>query len=62
MSSSGTFTTTAEVATRLGVSVRQVARLVERGRITPLDRLPGVRGAYLFDPNEVDRVAEERAS
>lgn len=51
---------TAEVAQRLGVDVRTVHRLVSAGRLTPAAKTPGIRGAYLFTPDEVDRVERER--
>ena len=50
--------TTAEVADRLGCDTRTVARHVERGNLTPAMKLPGLRGAYLFDPAEVDRFCQ----
>lgn len=54
--------TTADVAQALGVSVRTVARYVERGTLAPSLRLPGLRGAHLFDPADVERLARERAA
>lgn len=44
---------TREVADALGVSTREVARRVERGVLEPAVKLPGVRGAFLFDPAAV---------
>lgn len=49
----GGLLTTAEVAERQGISVRTVARLVERGRLEPALKLGGLRGAMLFDPEDV---------
>jgi len=49
--------TTSEVAARLGVSVSSVHRLVTSGVLVPRRKLPGLRGALLFDPKHVDRVA-----
>jgi excisionase family DNA binding protein len=43
------FMTSREVAAALGVSVRQVPRLIERGELTPVEKLPGRTGAYIFD-------------
>lgn len=58
--------TTKQVADRLGRTVRQVHGLVERGELTPADRLPPPRGALFFHPAEVDRyiavAAAEAAS
>jgi hypothetical protein len=50
----------ADAASILQCSRREVTRLVERGVLTPAMKLPGTRGAYLFDPVEVERVAAER--
>lgn len=43
--------TTRDVADRLGISVRQVARLAGSGALKPALKLEGVRGAMLFDMN-----------
>ena len=48
---------TAEV---LEVSRRDVVRLVERGDLTPVGKLPGTTGAYLFDPADVEALAATR--
>lgn len=36
-----------------------LSRWVLTGRITPAQKLPGLRGAFLFDPAEVERVRAE---
>jgi hypothetical protein len=46
----------AEVAQRLGCDVRTVHRKVLRGQLTPLGKIDGLRGAYLFDAAEVARL------
>ena len=46
----------AEVAQRLGRDVRTIHRMVLRGDLAPLGKIPGLRGAYLFDAAEVDRL------
>lgn len=51
---------TADTARRLGLTTRTIARLVASGRISAAVRAPGVRGAYLFDPDEVERFAASR--
>ncbi|HET6917187.1 MAG TPA: hypothetical protein VFH56_13930 [Acidimicrobiales bacterium] len=57
---------TATVAEELGCDVRTVHRKVAAGEITPLYKAPGLRGPYLFAPDEVQRVkallAERAAS
>ena len=50
---------TAEAAERIGVSVRTLNRMAEDGRITPAAKAPGLRGGYLYEPAEVERVAAE---
>lgn len=54
--------TTREVAARLEIHPRTVARLVERNELEPAARLDlGRRGVFMFDPAEVERVAALRA-
>lgn len=54
------FLTTAEACERLGhdspLDPSTLSRWVQIGRITPAQKLPGLRGAFLFDPAEVERV------
>lgn len=45
--------TTAQVAVKLGVTPRTVARMVERGELTPVTQAPGLRGARFFDPADL---------
>lgn len=52
---------TAEAAKILRVDVRTVHRLVRAGRMTPAAKTPGLRGAYLFTVDEIERVAAERS-
>lgn len=49
---------TAEAASQLGISRRQVLRLAERGDLTPALKLPGRTGAYLFTPEAVAEVEQ----
>ena len=51
---------TAEVARRLRCDVRTVHRLVARGILTPAVQAPGLRGALLFEPQDVEDVATRR--
>lgn len=46
---------TSEVAERLGVDVRTVHRMVAAGRLCPTIKTPGLRGAYMFDRETLDR-------
>lgn len=52
---------TTEVAERLARDTSTVHRLVAAGRLRPAAKAPGLRGAYLFDPAEVDRFLEDEA-
>lgn len=49
---------TADVAARLGKDVSTVLRMVKAGRLTPVVKTPGLRGAYLFDPEDVAALLE----
>lgn len=39
-----------------------VTRLVQAGKLAPAQKLPGLRGAYLFNRSDVERLAAERAA
>lgn len=52
---------TGDVATRLGIDRRTVIQRVAAGRLSPVGKLPGPRGAYLFDAEQIDRLAEDAA-
>lgn len=55
--------TTRDAADVLGIHPRTVARLVERNELTPAARLDiGRAGTFLFDPAEVERVRDLRAT
>lgn len=54
--------TTAQVASQLGVSVRTVHRLIDRDEISVHTKVPGLRGAYLFDADEVERIERKRTA
>ena len=47
---------TSEVAQRLGVTPKTVARMAADGRLTPAVKAPGLRGAMLFRAEDVDQV------
>lgn len=53
---------TVEAARTLGVTVRTISRWVKTGRLTPAAKTPGVRGAYLFHPADIDSLREEEAA
>lgn len=37
-----------------------VTRLVESGQLTPIRKLPGLRGAFVFARRDVERLAAKR--
>ena len=49
--------TTAEIATRFSVTRQTVLNWVDAGKITPVLRLKA-SGVLLFDPADVDKLAE----
>lgn len=55
--------TTAEIADAHGVSYRTVLNWVRTGRVTPVTKLPGRTGTYLFGPDALPKhLREETAS
>lgn len=62
MSNRLTLVGTAEAARILRCSVPTVNRWAASGRLTPVVRAPGRRGARLFDRADVERLARERAA
>jgi len=54
--------TTAWAARALGVHTATVRRMVERGELTPIHKLDGPRGAYLFNQADIIRIAAKRAA
>jgi predicted site-specific integrase-resolvase len=55
--------TSAATCERLGnIDRSTLTRWVAAGRIKPAMKLPGLRGAYLFEPAEVQRVQDELAA
>ena len=52
--------TTAQVAERAQVHPRTVAEWVEKGQLAYTIKLPGLRGAMLFDPTEVSELVAKR--
>lgn len=48
--------TTAEAADALGVSVKTITRWAASGKLPPVKRLPGRRGAMLFASEAVEAL------
>jgi hypothetical protein len=53
-----TMITTAEAAQQLGVDVAKFHRLVAKHRIDPARKLPGIRGAMLWNPDDIAAITE----
>ena len=53
--------TSGEAGVLLGKSARTVQRMVEAGSLTPVRRLPGVNGAYLFNRTDIKSLLAETA-
>jgi len=62
MPSSGakTLLTSPEVSRLLKKSLRTIHRLAVAGDLEPAQKLPGPNGAFLFDPDVVDRFVQEQ--
>lgn len=52
----------AEAARMLGVTPQTVARRVRAGELAPVVKGPGLRGAYLFDAEQIERAAAVKRS
>lgn len=61
MESSNRLVTTADAARRLGVTPQTVIRKVHAGELSAKTKVPGLRGAFLFEPSEIEhfRVMRE---
>ena len=57
MSNTDELCPTAEVAERLGVSIKTAHRLVARGDLVPVAKIPGIRGAFFFRRSDVEALA-----
>lgn len=62
MSDAADLLTTAQVADLLGVTVATVNRWALLGKATPVRKLPGPTGAYLYERAEVDALVAARAA
>lgn len=54
--------TAAEVAERLNVAVATVARWANSGALPTAVKAPGLRGARLFHPDDVEALAQQRGA
>lgn len=54
--------TTAQASKVSGKNWRTIIRLVERGELKPAQKLPGLRGAYLFHPTDIEGLKEEETA
>lgn len=50
---------TAEVASKLGVTPQTVARRVRSGELRPVGKGAGVRGPYMFDAARIEALVED---
>lgn len=51
-----TYLGSAEVCERIGIDRSTLTRWIQTGRIKFAQKIPGPKGAYLFDPAEVERA------
>lgn len=54
--------TSATACSLLGIDRSTLTRWVQSGRVTPVFKLPGSTGAYLFDRDDVERLREQRTA
>jgi Helix-turn-helix domain len=54
--------TTAQVVEEYGISRRSISRLITDGDLTPMMKLPGHTGAYLFERVEIVRALTAKAA
>lgn len=52
------YVTTSQVAKRAKRSVQTIHRWIDNGWLNPVMRLPGEKGSYLFDPDDVEAAVE----
>lgn len=52
----------AEVCARLDIDRSTLVRRIQLGRIEFEQKLPGPRGAYLFDPTYINRLVIDQAT
>jgi excisionase family DNA binding protein len=61
MTESSTLVGTADVMEMLDVSRDTVVRMVARGTLKAVHKMPGPRGPYLFDRADVEQLARDKA-
>lgn len=54
--------TSAAVCEELHIDRSTLSRWVASGRIAPATKLPGIRGAFLFTADEIERLKTEDAA
>lgn len=54
------FLTAAQVADRLGVSIKTVARWANSGQLPTAVKAPGLRGARLFRATDIDTLTDRK--
>ena len=54
--------TSAQVAKAHGISLRTLRRWIADGRVTPITKLPGRTGGYLFDSSALATSTDEVAA
>lgn len=50
----------AEASEIAGIDRRTIHRMVDRGELAPASKLPGLRGAYIFNRADIERIAADR--
>jgi excisionase family DNA binding protein len=48
-----------EACERIGIGRSTLTMWIQAGRIAYVQKLPGPKGVYLFDPTEVERVRRD---
>ena len=56
MSTTPDLITSAETCAALSIDRSTLSRWVAAGKITPALKLPGIRGAFMFDRADVERI------
>jgi dissimilatory sulfite reductase (desulfoviridin) alpha/beta subunit len=52
--------TSRQIVEAQGISHRTLMRMIQKGEIVAAEKLDGITGAYLFEPEEVERAFGER--